>query len=133
MIRFNPENDYLVFDGLEELTLVHGIDVQIDYSTDRLHKSIVTTKVKNCLIRQVSERLSSTVRQIFERGKSIGNDSIPLADTVIEIPIAEATDVTFGDTLTKFDVAGNVKLKFTVLAVDKATLSTRWRAACRST
>ena len=133
MIRFNPANDYLVFDGLEELTLEHSTAVNIDYNTDKLTRTTSSSKVKNCLIRQMSERLSNTVRQIFERGKSIGNDSIPLVDTVIEIPVAEAADISITDAVIKLDAAGNVLQRFTILAFDKATLGTRWRAACRST
>lgn len=133
MLRFDPKDDYLVFDGLEELTLDHATATHIDYSEDKLTRTTSRSVVKNCLIRQMSERLSNTVRQIFERGKSIGNDSIPLVDTVIEIPVQEAESIAITDSITKLDTAGNVLQRFTILAFDKATLGSRWRAACRST
>ena len=129
-MNLDVEDDYMVFDNLVTLTHQGADDVTVFYDNLTYKRGNNTRPIKNCLIRQVSERIVGAVRQIFERGKSVTNDNIPLVDTVIEIPKKEATvPVEVNDILID-EVNG---LKFLVLAVDQATLRSRIRAACRST
>lgn len=128
------DDDYEIFDGKVDLQLhlKKQQNQNIDFTTGTLESSKAVSIVEDCLIRQVSERLAQTVRQIFERGKSVTNDAIPLVDTVIEIPVKNCAELTIGSHLFKLDEDNNPVERWEVVAFDKATLRTRWRAACRS-
>lgn len=129
----NIGNDYKAFDGLLSLQYRSGGPNNVNLTTGRISRSDNETPIHNCLIRQMSDRLVGTVRQIFERGKSVTMDSIGITDTVIEIPVQELTvKLAINDTILRYK-DGLILTKYTVLAYDLATLETRWRVACRVT
>jgi hypothetical protein len=129
----NIADDYKAFDGLLSLQYRSGGPNNVNLTTGRISRSDNETPIHNCLIRQMSDRLVGTVRQIFERGKSVTMDSIAITDTVIEIPVQELTvELAINDTILRYK-DGVILTKYTVLAYDLATLETRWRVACRVT
>lgn len=131
-IQPDVADDYLLFDGLMQLELhLKVTEPNIDFDSMTLQSSTKVSTVEHCLIRQMSERLSGTVRQIFERGKSIGNDAITLVDTVIEVPVIEAPTMAINSYFIRKE-EGIITERWEVIAMDKATLRTRWRVACRS-
>jgi hypothetical protein len=124
-------DDWMMFDGLTTLTLKHrGVQIP-DFARGVLSTDVVeSTLVENCLIRMVSNRLTGTMRQIFERGKSIDADSIQLADTIISVPKISGVEIQISDTLEQ-TVSDGVVRKWQILAIDDATLNTRYRLGCR--
>src|SRR6478609_6166199 len=93
-------DDYLCFDGLEEITLTQSVtpsdasNPSLDTTTGIITPNEVDIVIPHALRRQISQRNVGSVRQIFERGKSVTQDEISLADTIFEVPIAELSQIT---------------------------------------
>jgi len=126
-LKKSIQDDFMVFDGLTNLKLAHEDQLaSIDFQNGKYDANVYTIDVPGCLIRQMSERLVGSVRQIFQRGMSIGNDNTDLVDTVIDVPKANAPKININDQLC------DGERQWQVLGVDLATLGTRIRCACRS-
>ncbi len=134
--NFNPGKDFMLFDGLKPIKLYQslGNPPALNTTTFVVSTNEFEFNIAHALFRQVSTRNVGSVRQIFERGKSVTQDEIALVDTVVEIPVSELKD-NLGNLVEMqlhariVDEAGS---KWTVLGYDKATMGSRWRAACRS-
>lgn len=78
-----------------------------------------------------SLRNQGSVRQIFQRGASITQDSLPLNQRICNLPAVlpngERIFLTVSDRIT------NLKTKdvYNVVAVDLVTQDTRWRVVCQ--
>lgn len=135
MMSLDLSRDFEVFDfKRDDLWLLHQDKdtVTIDHTNTKFTNHQQETQLKNCLVRQISDRTIGTVRQVFERGRSITADSIQIQDTIIEVPIFGNAIPAEGDTIER-RVPGDQKAleKWMVLAVDSATNNTRTRTACR--
>ena len=127
-------DDFKIFDNRITLYAVHrdSESVTLDFTNTTFNSTEVETKLEDCcLVRQISERETGTVRQLFERGKSITNDQVQMIDTIIEV-WKPGTIIQPGDRLEERGEGALVLKKWMVLAVDDATLNTRLRAGCRS-
>lgn len=126
-------DDFAIFDGLKTLVALHrdNKSVSLNFTTTTFQSAVEETVLTDCcLVRMISDRQSGAVRQLFERGKSITNDQIQMMDTVIEV-WNRTVVLKPGDTLEERN--GNAVVKsWMILAVDDATLATRWRCGCRS-
>lgn len=119
-------DDYLIFDNKVDLVLKHTTAQAPNFATGKLVQDVTTEIIKDCLVRQQSDRQAGTVRQIFEKGKSISNDSVQFVDTIIEVPFNSLRTIEINDTLTQADGA-----VWEILSLDLATLGTRQRLGCR--
>ena len=127
--------DFEVFDfKRDDLWLLHQDKdtVTINHSTTQFTNHQKESQLTNCLVRQISDRTIGSVRQIFERGRSITADSIQVSDTIIEIPTFGNDEPSEGDVIERRAPNEQKALeKWTVIAVDSATNNTRIRTACR--
>ena len=124
------KDDYKIFDGLVTLRLVHRTTQEVDFDTGQLNTQRTWEDIEGCLVRQLSERQTGSVRQVFEKGKSITADNYQLVDTTIEVPRKEGRVIEVGDVFEQTLEDGKVK-KWAVLSLDFATLDTRHRLGCR--
>jgi len=135
-MQLNLENDYKIFDNKITLEYHSSKATNVNLTTGKMTQDHQGYELNDCLIRQISDRLSGTIRQIFERGKSVTVDSINMIDTVIEIPPTELVrnniNLEINDKLKRYKDGILVKT-YIILGYDIATLESRWRAACRAT
>ena len=127
-------NDFKIFDNKITLYAVHldNETVSLDFVNTTFNCSVVETLLEDCcLVRQISERETGTVRQLFERGRAVTNDQTQMMDTIIEV-WKPGTILKPGDKLEQRGLGALVLKTWMVLAVDDATLNTRLRAGCRS-
>ncbi len=125
-------DDYLIFDNKVDLTLKHTTSQLANFSTGKFVQDVTEEIIRDCLIRQMSDRQAGTVRQIFEKGKSISNDSVQFVDTIIEVPVDDIRVIQVNDTLVQTLENGTKKV-WQILSIDIATLGTRHRLGCRKT
>ena len=132
-LKASIANDFQIFDNKITLYAVHldNATVSLDFANTKFNCTTVETLLENCcLVRQISERETGTVRQLFERGKSITNDMTQMMDTIIEVWKPNLA-LKPGDRLEQRGEGALVLKIWMVLAVDDATLNTRLRAGCR--
>lgn len=135
MMELDLSRDFEVFDfRRNDLWLLHQDKntVSVNFTNTKFSNHQIEVQLKDCLVRQVSDRTLGSVRQVFERGRSITADSIQVQDTIIEIPTLNNVKPAEGDTIQmRAPDSQQVLESWTVLAVDSATNNTRTRTACR--
>ncbi len=135
---FDISTDYKIWDNTETLDVMHRQgQPNIDFTTDTLQQGIYKYTAGYCLVRQMSRRIATVVRQIFQRGMSIANDKFDLVDTLIEIPIKEypGPEISIDDTIIQYtdeSISKTVKRTYGILAFDISDFGSRYRVACRS-
>lgn len=126
-LRDGLQDDWRIFDNTITLTLVRRTGQEVDFDLQNLSSTTTTEECEGCLIRQISKRETGSVRQVFERGKSITADNYQLSDTAVEVPLKEGRVIKIDDQLHAPDGR-----KWKILAIDYATLNTRYRLGCRT-
>jgi hypothetical protein len=125
------KDDYKFFDNTRTLKLVHRSTQDVDFDQRKITSFLVEEELEYCLVRQLAERNTAAVRQIFEKGKSITADSYDLVDTIIEVPVKEGRVIDLEDTIQETMPDGSIR-KWAIVSMDFATLNTRHRLGCRS-
>ncbi len=119
------KDDNKIFDNLVTVEIWHNVKdaLKVDLMNRVVNHSVIKTKVENCLYRSMQDRNTSTVTQIRERFRGIQQDMVDKIDTVLEVPLQEDLVINEGDTVFMCDSG----IKWQVIAVDVATLQTRYR------
>lgn len=132
------KRDMRIFDGCVPILIEHnapptekgGMEPQVDYSTMTCRTTTVHIKTVG-VFTSSSLRNQGSVRQIFQRGASITQDSLPLNQCLCQI----ATTHPNGDPIiiTVSDKVTNLKTNVTydIVAVDKVVGDTRYRVVCQ--
>ena len=126
--RESLASDHKMIDLKEQAMLLRKTQPQLDVASGTYTPtSSDEILLDNCLFREASDRTSSVIRQIFQRGVSIANVSIDTVDTVMEFWHGDEVQVNVNDLIRR--IVDNVT--FEVLAFDSSTGRTRFRCALR--
>jgi hypothetical protein len=121
-------DDMVYMDGTQSVKLLRKTDnlvIDLVAGTSIPENKIYT--FEHALIRQIAERDNRAVKQLRMFMQSVQNDDFPTMDTIIELPARDDVKILSGDII-EADLLGT---KYDIIAVDVATLKTRWRIGAR--
>lgn len=115
-------------DGTQTVKLYRKTDnIVVDFTQGTAIPEEKVYTFDNALIRQISERDNTSVRQLRTSMLAIQNDDVHTFDTIIELPLRDDVTVQTNDMI----YSDMLQTKYIIVAVDTCTLKTRIRVGAR--
>lgn len=115
-------------DGTQTVKLYRKTDsIVVDFTQGTAIPEEKVYTFDNALIRQISERDNTSVRQLRTSMRAIQNDDVHTFDTIIELPLRDDVTVQTNDMI----YSDMLQTKYIIVAVDTCTLKTRIRVGAR--
>ena len=115
-------------DGTQTVKLYRKTDnIVVDFAQGTAIPEEKVYTFDNALIRQISERDNTSVRQLRTSMLAIQNDDVHTFDTIIELPLRDDVTVQTNDMI----YSDKLETKYIIVAVDTCTLKTRIRVGAR--
>lgn len=115
-------------DGTQTVKLYRKTDnIVVDFAQGTAIPEEKVYTFDNALIRQISERDNTSVRQLRTSMLAVQNDDVHTFDTIIELPLRDDVTVQTNDMIH----SDKLQTKYIIVAVDTCTLKTRIRVGAR--
>ena len=122
-------DDCEIFDNKFTGRVIHNAADSVFHTSGTIDTKPIETDVDNCLFRDASTRVISSIRQIHERNASMQDDAFNNTDVIVEIPKLPGLLISEGDTFIDLDTDGQPS--YQIHSVDNTTLATRFRVGLR--